>query len=116
MRENGDLRTHLGHDAPRILPCKMIGVYLIRKTQDVDDEHVGTMRGVVGSQSFKITPAWEIAYAHSVVDEVQSVGLDRVCVLQRREDLDAGGACAERSRSRIRTAARGQAFDALDEA
>ena len=66
------------------------------------------MRGVVGGQTLKISPAWKIGYAQSVVDKVQSVGLDRVRVLQRREDLDVTDA--------IGTAARGQGLDALDEA
>src|ERR1700734_68881 len=113
MAENGDLRTNLGHHAPGVLPRQMIGIHLVHKTQDVDDEHVGTMRGVVRSQTVEVASAWKIAYSQSVVDKVQPVGLDRVHVLHRREDLD--GARAERSRRLIRTAARGQAFNALDE-
>ena len=107
MLKDDNLRTHLGDDAARIRPREMVDVHLVPVAQDVNDQYVGTVFGVVGGESLKVSAAGRYATRRPPWTKMQSMRL--------RPRARAASRCRVDVADAIRTAARLEMLDPLDE-
>ena len=57
MGHHADLGTHHVEDVLRLVEVEMIDLHRIAKAQDIDDEHIGTMRRVIFGEPVEVTAA-----------------------------------------------------------